>query len=168
MVKRSITRVSDGLVRLVNICVVLLASVMLAAIGWQVTLRYLFNRPPSWTEELALLCFTWTMLLMMALGVRQAFHARIDLLLDRLPGPWAQRLENVIGLLTLFFGGYLALGGWRYMAETATSTSAAIAYPIYMLHGAAPVCGALVAWFALELLVTQPQRQDTSLPELAK
>ncbi|MEY2810931.1 MAG: Tripartite ATP-independent periplasmic transporter, DctQ component, partial [Pseudomonadota bacterium] len=58
MVKRSITRVSDGLVRLVNVCVVLLASVMLAAIGWQVTLRYLFNRPPSWTEELALLCFT--------------------------------------------------------------------------------------------------------------
>ena len=125
MVKHSITRMSDGLVRLVNVCVVLLASVMLAAIGWQVTLRYLFNRPPSWTEELALLCFTWTMLLMMALGVRQAFHARIDLLLDRLPAPWAQRLENVIGLMTLFFGGYLALGGWRYMVETATSTSAA-------------------------------------------
>lgn len=168
MVKHSITCLSAWLVRLVNVCVVILASVMLAAIGWQVTMRYLFNRPPSWTEELALLCFTWTMLLMMALGVRQAFHARIDLLLNRLPGPWAQRLENVIGLMTLFFGGYLALGGWRYMVETATSTSAAIAYPIYMLHGAAPVCGALVAWFALELLVTQPQRQVTALPELSK
>ncbi len=165
MPERLITALSEGLVRLVHVCVVLLASVMLAAIGWQVAMRYLFNRPPSWTEELALLCFTWTMLLMLALGVRQAFHARIDLLIDKLPPAWSWKLEKLIGLMTAFFGGFLAIGGWRYMAETAASTSAAIAYPIYLLHGAAPVCGGLIVWFALEARLLGPQKADSALPE---
>jgi hypothetical protein len=42
------------------------------------------------------------------------------------------------------------------VAETLTSFSAAIAYPIYLLHAAAPVCGALVSCFALERLLIGP------------
>jgi TRAP-type transport system small permease protein len=148
-----VVRVGDLLSAAVYIAVVLLASVMALAIGWQVFMRYVFNKPPSWTEELALLCFTWTMLLMLAVGVRQAFHANIDLLPKVLPAPMAQLLERVILLLTALFGAYLAKGGATYVIETATATSAAIAYPIYALHLAAPVCGVLVLWFAIERLI---------------
>jgi TRAP-type C4-dicarboxylate transport system permease small subunit len=37
--------------------------------------------------------------------------------------------------------------------ETLSSTSAAIAYPIYWLHAAAPVCGFLVMCFSIEGLM---------------
>lgn len=147
-----VARIGDLITALVHATVVALASVMLLAIGWQVFMRYVFNRPPSWTEELALLCFTWTMLLMLSVGVRQAFHAHIDLLLKVVPSSVAWWIERAILLLTALFGAYLAKGGATYVLETATATSAAIAYPIYALHLAAPVCGALVLWFAFERL----------------
>jgi len=46
------------------------------------------------------------------------------------------------------------------VAETLTSFSAAIAYPIYLLHAAAPVCGALVCCFALERLLVGPVTEE--------
>ena len=144
--------VSSMLHRAALAVVVLLASVMLLSIGWQVVMRFAFNRPPSWTEELALLCFSWIVLLMLAVGVREAFHARIDLLDKLLPTAWVPWLERGLLLITAAFGAYLAKGGATYVIETATATSAAMAYPIYALHVAAPVCGVLIACFALELL----------------
>lgn len=113
-------------------------------------MRYVFNRPPSWTEELALLCFTWVSLLMLALGVRQAFHARIDLLANQLSRSWSETLNCLVLLMTAGFGAFLCMGGTTYLLETASTVSAAIAYPIYVLNFAAPVCGALVFFFALE------------------
>ncbi len=145
-----LVKLSDFLVRIVSAVVVALTLVMLTAIGWQIFMRYVFNRPPSWTEELALLCFTWVSLLMLALGVRQAFHARIDLLANQLPRSWSDALNLLVLMMTAGFGAYLCLGGVTYVIETASSVSAAIAYPIYALHFAAPVCGALVFFFALE------------------
>lgn len=152
----------DGLAWLTQKVVVVLAAVMLLAIGWQVAMRYLFNRPPSWTEELALLCFTWCSLLMLAMGVRQAFHARMDLLVQVLPSPLARVIEAGVQAGVAFFGAYLALGGWGYVAETLSSFSAAIAYPIYLLHAAAPVCGALVCCFALERLLWGPASPEVT------
>ncbi len=150
-------RVGDAVTAVVHAAVVALACVMLLSIGWQVFMRYVFNKPPSWTEELALLCFSWTVLLMLALGVRHAFHVNIDLLAKLAPPGIARWLDRCVLTLTAVFGAYLARGGLTYVVETASATSAAIAYPIYALHLAAPVCGALVLWFALERLITDPQ-----------
>ena len=146
----------DGLAWVTSKVVVALCAVMLLSIGWQVAMRYLLNRPPSWTEELALLCFTWCSLLMLAMGVRQAFHARMDLLVNHLPTPLPAVIAVLVQIGVAFFGAYLALGGWTYVIETLASTSAAIAYPIYWLHAAAPVCGFLVFCFALESLLRRP------------
>lgn len=161
-----LVKLSDFIVRIITAVVVALTLVMLTSIGWQIFMRYVFNRPPSWTEELALLCFTWVSLLMLALGVRQAFHARIDLLANQLPRRWSDALNCLVLLMTAGFGAYLCVGGTTYVLETASSVSAAIAYPIYALHFAAPVCGALVLLFALEqfcltsfsLITTQSER----------
>ena len=97
---------------------------------------------------------------MLAMGVRHAFHARMDLLVNRLPARLARTIEVLVQLGVAFFGAYLALGGWGYVAETLTSFSAAIAYPIYLLHAAAPVCGALVCCFALERLLVGPVTEE--------
>lgn len=160
--RSSVRVLCDGLTWLTQKVVVALAAVMLLAIGWQVGMRYVLNRPPSWTEELALLCFSWCSLLMLAMGVRQAFHARMDLLLNLLPPTLSRMVERLVQVGVAFFGAYLALGGWGYVAETLSSFSAAIAYPIYLLHAAAPVCGVLVFCFALERLLLGPAVKETT------
>ena len=50
-------------------------------------------------------------------------------------------------------GGFLAWSGWRYFAETHGITSAAIGYPIELLHASALACGVLIALFAVEALI---------------
>ena len=133
--------------------VVIMVLAMLGALSAQVLLRYVFNITLSWSEELSLGLFTWTVLLMAALGVREGFHVRMSLVIQRLPsGPrlWA---EQSIHFVTSAVGCFLAWAGWRYFADTRGSTSAAIGYPIELLHASALVCGALIALFALESLL---------------
>lgn len=141
--------------------VALLGLGMTLSILYQVFMRYAFNSPPSWTEELALLFFSWSMLLMLALGVRESFHVRMDLILNWLPRLGNQLMERFIDICTAAFGGFLAWMGVEYCLMMVDSTSAAIAYPITMLYSAAPVSGVLVFLFALELLF-DPRRLERS------
>ena len=64
---------------------------MLVSLSLQVVMRYVFDKAPSWSEELALACFSWSMLLAIAAGVRGAIHVRMDLLVDHLPKPRSWR-----------------------------------------------------------------------------
>ena len=106
--------------------VVAMVLAMLAVLSAQVLLRYAFNVTLSWSEELSLGLFTWTVLLMAALGVREAFHVRMSLLIQRLPPGMRLVAERGIHLATAAVGGFLAWSGWRYFADTHGATSAAI------------------------------------------
>jgi len=140
----------DKLDRLLRGLVVALVAAMLAALALQVGMRYLGGRALSWSEELALLAFTWVVVLASALGIRSGLHARMTMLVDRLPGGAARVMEAVIALLIAALGVAIALTGWEYVQETRGMTSASIGYPIELLHAAAPAFGVLVALFALE------------------
>lgn len=126
------------------------AALMLTAITYQVVMRYVFGDTPSWSEELAVLLFSWTVLGGLALGVREGWHVRLTLLPDALPRAawvWAERVTD---LVTAALGVFLTWSGWRFLDITAGSVSAAIGYPIEILNVLAPISGALMALFALE------------------
>ncbi len=116
-------------------------AVMLACIALQVVMRYVFKHALSWSEELALLAFSWAALGGLALGVREGFHVRLTLLLEPLPAGARAWAERALDLLAAALGAYLAWSGWRYVDITRGGTSADIAYPIEVLHGIAPIVG---------------------------
>ena len=128
-------------------------ALMLACIALQVVMRYVVGSALSWSEELALLMFSWAALGGLALGVREGFHVRLTLLLEPLPAGARAWGERAINLLTAAFGAYLAWSGWRYVDITRGGTSAAIAYPIEVLHGIAPLAGLFVLTFAVDRLL---------------
>ncbi len=150
---KALVRINNVAAAAVKALVVVMVVVMLGALSAQVLLRYAFNFTLSWSEELSLGLFTWTVLLMAALGVREGFHVRMSLLIQRLPGRARLRGEQAIHFATAAVGGFLAWSGWRYFADTRGSTSAAIGYPIELLHASALACGVLIALFALEALL---------------
>src|SRR3954470_1170272 len=99
---------------------------MLAAITYQVVMRYVFGNTPSWSEELAVLLFSWTVLGSLALGVHEGWHVRLTLLPDLLPAAARAWTERLTELVTAALGGFLAWSGWRFLDLTSGSTSAAI------------------------------------------
>lgn len=130
-----------------------LTLLMLAALAIQVLMRSAFNAPPSWSEELALLAFSWTALLGLAYGVREAIHVRMDMLLDVLPAALRRGVERLVLAAVACTGLYLAVSGWHYTESAVGTTSAAIGYPMPLLYASCVVCGALVAVFATERLL---------------
>jgi TRAP-type transport system small permease protein len=140
----------------VRATVVVLVAVMLGALALQVLMRYVFGQALSWSEELALLSFSWSALLAIALGVRDAVHVRLDLLVAALPHRLAQGLDKASALAIAGVGGFIAWAGQNYVTDSFGATSAAIGYPTAWLYACAPVSGVLICLFALEHLVFGP------------
>jgi len=126
------------------------AAGMLAFIAYQVVMRYVVGAASSWSEEAAVLLFSWTVLGGLALGVHEGFHVRLSLLAERLPGGGRVAYERALDAVTAALGAFLAWSGWRFLDITSGSVSAAIGYPTEILNALAIACGALMALFALE------------------
>lgn len=133
-----------------------LVAAMFGALALQVVMRYVFGTALSWSEELALGCFTWSSLLAVALGVRTQVHARMDLVLERLGQSKQEMLERFIALLITLFGLALLWAGVLYTLDSRGSVSAAIGYPTWYLYSAAPVTGLLLLVFGLERMLLGP------------
>jgi TRAP-type C4-dicarboxylate transport system permease small subunit len=149
-----VIRALGGLARaaatLTRLSIALAAALMLAAIAYQVVMRYVFGATPAWSEELAVLLFGWTVLGGLALGVHEGYHVRLTVLPEALPlraRVWAERATDAA---TAALGAFLVWSGIRFYDITAGSVSAAIGYPIEILNALAPICGALMALFGLE------------------
>jgi TRAP-type C4-dicarboxylate transport system permease small subunit len=145
-----VRRLTELLAGALRLSLILAALVMLASITIQVVMRYVFSYAPPWSEELAILMFSWATIGGLALGVREGFHVRLTLLLDPLPKIPRDVAERAMSLITAGLGAFLAWSGWRFMDLTSGSVSAAIAYPIEILNVMAPVSGGLIFVFALE------------------
>ncbi|MCS6891541.1 MAG: TRAP transporter small permease subunit [Rhodovarius sp.] len=135
---------------LTRFSIALAAAGMLAFIAYQVVMRYVVGAASFWSEEAAVLLFSWTVLGGFALGVHEGFHVRLALLPDRLPGPLRGALRRLLDATTAALGLFLAWSGWRFLDITAGSVSAAIGYPTEILNALAIACGALTALFGLE------------------
>ncbi len=130
--------------------IALAAALMLSAILYQVVTRYVLGAASSWSEEFAVLMFSWSVLAGLALGVHEGFHVRLSLLTDALPLAGRIVAERVLDFITAALGVFLAWSGWRFLDITSGSVSAAMGYPIEILNALAPIAGALMAVFGLE------------------
>lgn len=150
---RIVWTLNAWLAHVTKMLVVAFALGMVLAIAWQVLTRALLSRSPPWTEEVALLMFSWIILLMIAIGVREHLHVRMDSLVTMLPPPFSTVAEKLITLLVVCIGCYLVWSGIGYLAAMRGSTSQAIHYPSELLYSALPVASVLVFSFAIENLL---------------
>ena len=148
-----IRRIVRAVAWLLRASLIAAAAVMLACIAIQVVMRYVFGKTPSWSEEVAILMFAWTTLGGLALGIHEGFHVRLTLALDSLPDAGRVWAERGIDLIAAVFGACLVWSGLRFVDFTQGSVSAAIAYPVEILNGMAPLAGSLVCLFAVERVV---------------
>ena len=157
-----IRAVADCLANTLRMSIVVLAVAMLFILALQVFMRFVMGQALSWSEEFALTCFTWSMLLAMALGVRELIHVRMDILVDNLPYPLRRVVERLCALLITLFGLFLAWSGYNYTMDAVGTTSAAIAFPMVYLYSATPACGIFTFIFGLEILLLGPVLPPTT------
>ncbi|MES2976870.1 MAG: TRAP transporter small permease [Pseudomonadota bacterium] len=122
-----------------------LITVMVAVVSAQVALRYLFNNSINWADEMARLCFVWTMFLAIPLGLKGGAHIGIEMLVEKFPPLARERLARVVALvgacLLLLVAYEAAMIAWDQWDELMASMPASAAWfivPLVMMgiHGA--------------------------------
>ncbi len=137
---------------------------MLGSLLVGVFYRYVLDASLAWSDEVATLAFIWTIFLFASALVRDFGHVRVALLLDALPRVAAELFERSIVILVLIFGYILLTTGWDYTEFTAKRVSAAVRYPMWLQTSAIPVCGGLIVFHAVVLLLRPSWIRD--MPEV--
>ena len=120
-------------------------ALMAALVIYQVGARYLFDSPPSWTEELARYCQVWLVLLAAPVCLRRGMHLAVDLLSPRLPTRLGIALRRGILLLVGLFGLTFAFHSLRLLGVAALQTSPSLGVSMLWPYLALPLGGVLIS-----------------------
>ena len=148
-----LTRFADRIERALGWLLVVLMSVMVVDVTWQVASRFLFQDPSSFTEELAGFLLIWISLLGAAYGFRTRAHLGIDLLVSQLGGGWRVGAEVSAHFLVLLFALTTMVGGGTQLVRLAfrlDQISAAMGIRVGFVYLALPLSGLLVILFSIE------------------
>lgn len=129
-----------------------LAACLAGSILISIFFRYVMGSALSWPEEVALLLFTWLVLLAGSLGVRLGFHVRLSIFTDRLPRIPRLCLDRLVTAGIIAFGAVLAYSGVDLVERTHEHLSAVLRYPLDWLNYAGPVAGCLIVLHGLNHL----------------
>lgn len=109
-------------------------AAMVLLMTLQVLFRFVLNSPLAWTEELARYTFIWSTFLASYLAAVKGEHVAINMLQERLKGPFRSLMIVVSNLLTaVFFGivGYYSASQWTKLGS---QTSAALKIPMNFVY----------------------------------
>ncbi len=94
-----------------EIGIITLFSIIIFSVFLQVVARYVFNRPPSWTEEMARYCQVWMVLLTSSICIRKGSHLAVDYLTHSLGGFASKVLKTLSNsLITIYVAAVLYYG----------------------------------------------------------
>ncbi len=129
----------DRIEKALDAVTMLMMVVMGASVVLQVASRYVFNRPTSWSEELARYLFVWITFLGAAVVIRKRRHVDVTVLTDRLPPGAAKVVYLVADLAVLFMLGALTWAGAGLAVMAHRQLSAAMDLPMSVAYSAMPV-----------------------------
>jgi TRAP-type C4-dicarboxylate transport system permease small subunit len=143
-------KVQKRLNRVLEAVLVVLMSVLVLDVLWQVISRYLLSSPSSFTDELAGFLLIWVGVLGAAYVAGRKEHLAIDILVQKSP-PGRQRilLYLIHALIFLFALSVMVTGGvilmyTRFVLEV---KSAALQLPLGYVYIVLPISGLIIMFY---------------------
>ncbi len=125
------------------ICETMFAFMAVLAV-YQVTVRYLFNSPSSFSEELLSYTFAWLSMLAAVLVFGECDHMRLSLFSDKLKGKSGILLAMATEVLIMVFAALaLVYGGVTIVKLALPQTTASLGIPMGYVYTIMPVSGVL-------------------------
>jgi TRAP-type C4-dicarboxylate transport system permease small subunit len=156
MIERLI-RFNDMLARgLVAVAALAIAATILALAATAAE-RHLVGTGLTLLNDLPPLLMPWIVFPLMGVLLRLDRHITVDFLPPRLSARRRQLLSVFVSLVTLAASLVMLAGSARataFIAALGQSTETAPYFPMWWIHASVPAGFALLAWFALERLLT--------------
>ncbi len=136
--------------KVLEIFLIILMSVLVVDVLWQVISRYLLSSPSSFTDELAGFLLIWVGVLGAAYVAGRKEHLAIDILVQRSP-PARQRLLLYLihSLILLFALSVMVTGGavLVYTRFVLQVKSAALQLPLGYVYIVLPLSGLIIIYY---------------------
>ncbi|WP_235231267.1 MULTISPECIES: TRAP transporter small permease [unclassified Thermotoga] len=116
---------------------------MVGTTFYQVVARYVFNKPPTWSEETTLLVMIWVSLLTAGIGVRRGIHMKVELFLSTLPLLMRKVCEIAV-LLVVGYYGYVMAKYSYILAIRLPNKLPATGISVVWMYMPASICGVLI------------------------
>ncbi len=140
-------------------CVVLLTAMVLV-VSIQVGARFLLNRTPDWSEELAQVMTIWFGFLGAAVLVRTGGHMALEFAVSRLPEKVQDVIEVIVGLLIGAFALYMVIWGAMLVGRFWGQPLPGTGIPVGLSYLPIPLSGVLMVLALLSPLIRQESGQD--------
>ncbi|MFK7845791.1 MAG: TRAP transporter small permease [Rhodothermales bacterium] len=137
---------------------VVLMSLLVIDVLWQVFSRYVLNDPSSFTEELARFLLMWVGLLGASYAAGRKMHLAVDILPNKLEGKRKSYLNLFILVCTVLFAlTVMVFGGIRLVTITLFlgQTAAALQMPLGYVYLILPISGLLIAFYAILFIIDE-------------
>lgn len=143
-------RIQHKINRILEVFLVILMSVLVVDVLWQVASRYILSSPSSFTDELAGFLLIWVGVLGAAYVAGRKEHLAIDILIQR-SSPARQRmlLYIIYSLIFLFALSVMVTGGvvLMYTRFVLQVKSAALELPLGYVYSVLPVSGLIIMYY---------------------
>jgi TRAP-type C4-dicarboxylate transport system permease small subunit len=136
--------------RVLEVFLIVLMSVLVVDVLWQVISRYLLSSPSSFTDELAGFLLIWVGVLGAAYVAGRKEHLAIDILVQRSPPARQRRLLYLIHSLILLFALSVMVTGGAVLVYTRFALqvkSAALQLPLGYVYSVLPISGLIIVYY---------------------
>lgn len=135
---------------------VIIMSIMVINVLWQVFTRFIVGTPSSFTDELARYLMIWLGVLGAAYVSGKDLHVAIDVLPKRFNNKVQKRFKLVVfGLVIVFAIFAMIIGGLRLVYITAIlgQYSPALQMPLAAVYFAIPLSGMLIVYYKVSDII---------------
>lgn len=134
---------------------IVIMSVLVVDVLWQVASRYLLSSPSSFTDELAGFLLIWVGVLGAAYVAGKQEHLAIDLLLQKSSVKRQKKLTVIINVFILLFAIFVMVVGGAWLVHTRFKfnvSSAALHLPLGYVYMVLPLSGLLICYYSIEII----------------
>ena len=138
--------------KILEVFLVILMSVLVIDVLWQVISRYLLAAPSSFTDEMAGYLLIWVGMMGAAYVAGRKEHLAIDILLQRSSPEIQKKLLLVIHLMIFFFAlSVMVIGGiiLMYTRFALGVKSAAVQLPLGYVYIVMPISGLIIMYYEI-------------------
>ena len=138
-----------------NVLIVIM-SVMVINVLWQVFTRFIVGVPSSFTDELARYLMIWIGILGAAYVSGRSMHVAIDVLPTRASPENQKKIMNVVYIIIIMFSlTALVIGGSRlvYISYLLGQSSPALQIPLAFVYMVIPISGILIIFYKISDLL---------------
>ena len=155
-------KIYDRINKLIEAVLVIIFTLLVLDVLWQVFARYVLNQSYSFTEEFARFALIWLAILGAAYLNGRGEHLSMDFLINKLtPEKKRQRMQVIEGLMLVFALVVMVLGGGNLVFTTLDlgQTSPAMRVSLGYVYAIVPISGLLIIFFSIYNILDYRQQK---------